>query len=102
MSAFFLMVFLIASCQLFEDFFEDHTKQTKTHYGPSVSVGNGNARAWVMVYATRKPTSVGINFSEHALHVLPNQTEEYVLELPAQTNQTLYKHFTFGCKNALL
>ena len=55
-----------------------------------------------MVDATGKPSSVGINFSEQALHGLPIQTEEYVLELPAQTNQTLYKHFTFWCKNALL
>jgi hypothetical protein len=96
LSVFFLLLFSTISCQLIDDLLEDHTKQSKTYYGPSVSVGDGNARAWVMVNPAGKPTSVGINFSEQALNGLPDQVEEYVLELPKEAKSSLYKHFTFG------
>jgi hypothetical protein len=95
MSVFFLLLFFTVSCQLIEDILEDGLKKSKTFYGPSVSVGNGSARAWVMIDAAGKPTSVGINFSEQALNGLPDQGVENVLELPSQANQTLFKHFTF-------
>ena len=96
-SVFFLMFFFTASCQLFEDILEEHVpKKSQTFYGPSVTVGNGSARAWVMLDPAGKPASVGINFSEQALQGLPDQVVENVLELPSQASQTLYKHFTFG------
>lgn len=96
-SVFFLLLFSSVSCQLFEDLLEDHApKKSKTYYGPSVSVGDGTARAWVMVDHAGKPTSTGINFSEQALSGLPDKMEEYVLELPTEAKLTLYKHFTFG------
>ncbi|MBC8005702.1 MAG: DUF5602 domain-containing protein [Verrucomicrobia bacterium] len=63
-----------------------------TFFGPSVAVGNGDARAWVSVDKNGDPKAVGINFSEETLEGLPDSLKQFVLPLPADKGKGFYTH----------
>ena len=75
---------------------------TAVRYGDAVRVGNGHARAYVLIDTTGAPRELGVAFDEAALEGLPAggsghhgdptmMTHEYILALPAD-NKT---PFTF-------
>lgn len=65
---------------------ENHEQKAGTFYGPSLTLGTGNARSFVTIDATGKTEEIGVAISEDALNSLPSdhQMLEMNLELPAQ------------------
>ena len=68
------------------------SQTSQTFYGPTVPVGNGIARAWIMQDKNGVPSAVGITLSEKALEKLPDQIEQYVLDFPGQAGSDFYTH----------
>ncbi|MFT2011051.1 DUF5602 domain-containing protein [Pontibacter sp. 13R65] len=73
---------------------DDDANVAGTFYGPEVSVGQGNAKAWVTTDGAGTPTAVGVTLSEAAVNAsnLGNAMRMYMLHLPSQANKTLYDH----------
>ncbi len=70
---------------------------TGTHEGPAVSIGQGQARAFVTLNAQGKAQTLGVRLSEAALsglpHLAPSSGEwEYELALPSEAAGTGYDH----------
>jgi hypothetical protein len=63
-----------------------------TFFGPTVTMANGSARAYVSLDRAGTPTDVGLAFSESALTGLPTGAAEFVLALPSQASATPFKH----------
>lgn len=63
-----------------------------TFFGPTVTLGNGDAQAWVSVNKNGDPKAVGINFSEETLLDLPDSMVQIVLPLPAGKGKGFYTH----------
>ncbi|GAB3493277.1 DUF5602 domain-containing protein [Spirosoma knui] len=73
----------------------DTAKQPQRVYGPSLSMGNGTAKAWFMPDAQGTPASIGFTVSKGAFENLPTKLPEteYMLALPDEaTTQTPFKH----------
>lgn len=70
------------------------SKTTQTFYGPTVPVGNGVARAWILQEKDGTPLAVGVTLSEKALQKLPDHMEEFVLDLPDHAGSNFYTHAT--------
>ena len=76
-------------------------KQPTTVYGPTVQVGNGSARSFVMADADGKPTEIGVALTETALTNLPATPVfgmMYELALPGSgsaTSQMPFDHLSF-------
>jgi hypothetical protein len=68
----FFVVMLTTSCR-------KQDSPNKIVYGPSVSIGDGEVRAWVSEDPSGNPTAVGISLSEEALNDLPTMNHEYLL-----------------------
>lgn len=68
------------------------SKMLNTFYGPTVPVGNGIARAWVLIDSNGDPISVGINLSDKALEKLPAEPSSYVLDFPKTKGKNFYTH----------
>jgi uncharacterized protein len=66
--------------------------QADTFFGPTVVMGSGTARAYVILNASGVPTDVGLAFTETALAGLPASAAEYVFALPAQASATPFQH----------
>ena len=66
--------------------------------GPSVTLGQGTARAWVMVDRNHKPKAIGVNFSEKALQTVDASShgEHLTLLFPSQIAGTPFKHVFFN------
>lgn len=88
---------LLESCQLENEviFPPGSELDPNTYFGPSVTIGNGDARAWVSVNKDGDPKAVGINFSEEALEELPDQPVQLVLPLPEGKGKGFYTHALF-------
>ena len=71
------------------------SKDMNTFYSPTVSVGNGVARAWVMASKSGDPISVGINLTAKALENLAEEPQQFVLELPKNKGMNFYTHALF-------
>lgn len=65
-----------------------------TYFGQSVSMGNGEAKAWVAVNKNGEPRAVGINFSKDLLEGLPEEPASIVLDFPADKGKGFYTHAT--------
>ena len=63
----------------------------KIVYGPAVTIGSGDVRAWVAQDASGKPTAVGITFSEQAMNNLPTSNQEYLLPFDPGSSTDFYK-----------
>jgi hypothetical protein len=68
-----------------------------TYEGPAVTIGQGQARAFVTLDAQGQARTLGIRLSEAALAGLPAEVPamgewEYVLSLPAEAAGTGYNH----------
>jgi hypothetical protein len=81
----------------------DSALKTTTHYGPTIPVGGGVARAYVTTGKDGKPTSVGVALSEKALTALPghnhddhghNHGNSHVLQFPKQAELTPFRFMT--------
>ncbi len=70
----------------------DGTSPDKTYFGPSVTMGNGTARSYVVLTAKRVPVSVGVSLSETALSGLPSAGTAYALALPSDAPVAPYNH----------
>jgi hypothetical protein len=77
--------------------------KANTFFGPSLTLGQGTARAWLEVDATGAPSALGITMSELALSGLPatavppNPTAAMVsLGLPDQAKVTGFDHAEVG------
>lgn len=77
--------------------------KANTFYGPSLTLGQGTARAWLEVDASGAPSALGITVSEAALTGLPatavppNPTAAMVsLTLPDQAKVTGFDHAEVG------
>ncbi len=68
------------------------SQNVNTFYGPTVQIGHGVARAWVMVDKNGDPQSVGINFTAKALERLPEEPSSYVLYFPENKGWGFYDH----------
>ncbi len=86
-----VMMLLISSCSK-----EGGSNSIKILYGPSVSIGNGEGRAWVSEDIYGNPTAVGIDLSEAALSNLPQMNQEYILQFNSNSISHFYK---FVCLN---
>jgi hypothetical protein len=71
------------------------SKELNTFYSPTVSLGNGVARAWVMVSKSGDPISVGINLSAKALENLPDEPQMFAMQLPKNKGMNFYTHALF-------
>jgi hypothetical protein len=60
--------------------------------GPAVQVGRGHARAFLMVDANNRPTSVGVFMTRGALFDLPATPAEYLVALPIGRNVAPFDH----------
>lgn len=78
-----------------ENSLELKSNSMNTFYSPTITVGNGVARAWVAENKNGEPTSVGINLSAKALQNLPEEPTQYVLTLPKNKGQNFYTHVLF-------
>lgn len=97
-----LMVFFLAipalalleSCHMDDEviFPPGSDMDPSTYFGPSVDVGNGDARAWVAVDKNGNPKAVGINFSKEALEDLPDELMQFVLPFPQDKGKGFYTH----------
>ena len=63
-----------------------------TFYGPTIQIGHGVARAWIMVDKNEIPQSVGFNFTAKALERLPEHPSSYVLYFPENKGGGFYNH----------
>ena len=81
-----VMMLLISSCSK-----EGGSNSIKILYGPSVSIGNGEGRAWVSEDIYGNPTAVGIDLSEAALSNLPQMNQEYILTFDASSATKFFK-----------
>ncbi|HER08987.1 MAG TPA: hypothetical protein ENO20_08775 [Bacteroides sp.] len=70
------------------------SKTSQTFFGPTVPIGNGVARAWVMQEKDGTPSAVGVTLSEKVLERLPEHMAEFVLDLPRQAGSDFYTHAT--------
>ncbi len=70
----------------------DGTSPDKTYFGPSITMGNGTARSYVVLTADGVPVSVGVSLSETALTGLPSVGTAYVFALPSEAPVAPYKH----------
>ena len=68
----------------------------KTVYGPAVTIGNGQVRAWVSEDPFGKPTAVGISLSEEALNNLPLSNQEYILTFDPGSATQFYKFISLN------
>lgn len=85
---------LMESCHLDDEviFPPGSEMDPHTFFGPSVAVGNGDARAWVSEDKKGIPKSVGINFSQEALDGLTDEFMQFVLPLPEGRGKGFYTH----------
>ena len=85
---------LLESCQVKDEviFPPGSTMDPNTYFGPSVALGNGDAKAWLTVNKNGDPTSVGVNLSEKALEGLSNDLAQIVLPFPADKGKGFYTH----------
>lgn len=65
-----------------------------TYWGDSVSLGNGDAKAWVAVDFQGAPRAVGINFSKELLEGLPEEPTSIVLDFPGGKGRGFFTHAT--------
>lgn len=65
-----------------------------TYFGQAVTLGNGDAKAWVSVNDNGTPRAVGINFSKDLLEGLPAEQTSIVLDFPAGKGKNFYTHAT--------
>lgn len=63
-------------------------------YGPSVPMGNGQARSFVRLDASGEPTSLGFTMTREALDNLPDHGGSFVLDLPTEKAKTPYDHLS--------
>lgn len=67
-----------------------------TFYGPQQNVGNGTAKAYVMLDKDGNPTEIGLRMSETALDGLPDTldtpSQMFMLALPDQASATVFNH----------
>ncbi|GAB3707625.1 DUF5602 domain-containing protein [Spirosoma flavus] len=73
----------------------DSVNQPQRVYGPSLKMGNGTAKAWLMPDAQGNPASIGFTLSKGAFENLPATLPEtdFMLALPDEaTSKTPYKH----------
>lgn len=70
------------------------TMDPYTYFGEAVSMGNGEAEAWVAVDMKGDPRAVGINFSADLLEGLPDEPTSIVLDFPAGKGKGFYTHAT--------
>jgi hypothetical protein len=68
------------------------SQTSQTFYGPTIPVGNGVARAWIMQDKNGVPSAVGVTLSEKALEKLPDHMEQYVLDFPSHAGSNFYTH----------
>ena len=64
-------------------------------YGPSVPMGNGNVKTWILLDAAGNPSSIGFTRSKEAFDNLPTTLPEtaYMLSLPNEaTSRTPFQH----------
>ena len=80
----FSVMMLSISCQKQSD-------PPKIVYGPAVSIGDGEGRAWVSEDPSGNPTAVGISLSEAALNNLPTINQEYILTFDPSSATQFYK-----------
>lgn len=66
-----------------------------TFYGPAVEVGDGTARSVVQLNNAGEPEMIGIVFPESTFTNLPHDMQSFTLELPAQADETPFRHITF-------
>jgi len=98
----FLLAFpaisLLESCHFDDDIVypPGNSMDPNTYFGPSVKVGDGDAKAWVATDDKGNPIAVGINFSAKVLTNLPDSMNEFVLDLPDNKGKGFYTHATFG------
>ncbi len=61
--------------------------------GPSVTLGQGTAHAWVMIDKDHKPKAVGVSLSETALqNIEASHGEDLTLPFPAEVAGTPFNH----------
>ena len=94
----FPAISLLESCHFDEDIIypPGTSMDPNTYFGPTVTVGNGDAKAWVAVNDKGDPKAVGINFSADVLKDLPDSVKEFVLDLPDDKGKGFYTHATIG------
>lgn len=71
-------------------------QQASTHYGATVSIGQGSARTWIKLDGNGQPLALGVSLTESALSGLPQDppVAEYALQLPREAADTLFDHVT--------
>jgi len=79
----FSVIMLSTSCRKESD-------PLKIVYGPAVSIGDGEVRAWVSEDPSGNPTAVGISISEEALNDLPTINQEYILTFDPSSATNFY------------
>jgi hypothetical protein len=65
---------------------------TRTFFGPTVPIGLGVARAYVVEDKFGNPKSVGLNLTENALDGLPTEPASFVLPFPKNKGMHFYDH----------
>ena len=80
---------------------DEVAKQPTADYGPTVPVGSGTARSYVIADANGKPTEIGVSLTETALSGLPATPAMgtmYELLLPSANPVSLmpFDHISFG------
>jgi hypothetical protein len=68
------------------------SQTSQTFFGPTLRIGNGVARAWIMQDKSGVPSAVGVTLSEKALEKLPDHTVQYVLDIPGYAGSDFYTH----------
>ncbi len=67
-------------------------EKTRTFYGPSVEIGDGVGRAYVVEDESGNPVEVGLNLSAQAMENLPHHHEAFVLPFHPNKGKRFYDH----------
>jgi len=70
----------------------DSTSPDKTVFGPTVPIGNGTGRSYVVVSSDGDPLSIGVSLSETALTGLPSVGTAFVFPLPSDEPVAPFNH----------
>ncbi len=93
--AFSLALFFLSlsGCDRLDDVIPGGDKDhARTYYGPSTTVGDGYAKAWVKLDKDGKPEAIGMNVSVKAVESLAKQPDAmFTLPLPEQGAKTPFK-----------
>ncbi|MDB5119998.1 MAG: hypothetical protein JWN56_1216 [Sphingobacteriales bacterium] len=69
---------------------------SEIHYGPAVTIGNKEAKAWVSVNKTGDPIAIGVSLPGETIFDIGAEPKIYTLHLPKDIKVAPYDHIDFN------